>query len=115
MIELEYKPKHKAFEGSVKLKMPGSKDRVSLIRSLKFEAKKEDYNGVSIESIHDDMVVAERMIDIVGSHVVNLDLKHKESGKVFKSLQELDIYKEGSELIGEIGNVLLSGVSLGNG
>lgn len=116
MTEIEYIPQGTAekpspFEGSVIIKMPRQKERIAMIKELKFKPNGEGAIDVNENEGFD---LAEKMIDIVEKHVGAIAVVHKSSGKTFSSLAELELYQEGTELISEIGNVVLSGIKLGN-
>ena len=54
-----------------------------------------------------------KLLDLVSKNVKSINLQH--GNDIFKSLDDLSYYKEGSAIINEIGNVILNGIPLGNG
>lgn len=112
-MELNYKPT-KNFEGYIKLRMPRYKERLEMIKSLNFKPAQAD-GGIEVEQNQNNGIdAAIVMNEMVEKHVLEVSLKHIESGKVIDSLIILEMYKEGVELINEVAGALINGVALGN-
>lgn len=89
------------FSGTVKVEIPTYKERLAIIKEMGVD-KAED---AGIDS-------ALGLINLVEKRVVSVNLKiGKES---ITSLDELSYYKEGSDIINDLGKVMISGISLGN-
>ena len=111
-MEIDYKPKHPAFSGSLKLKAPSYKERIGLAKELNF--KVENVEGTLVaDNKNSQFDVALKLLEIVDKHVISMELTHTESGQVFKSIEDLDYTEEGSSLVDEIGTALMRGVKLG--
>ena len=108
MKEFRFVPKKESgFEGHVMLKVPKYKQRIRILRECNFniDAAGEMGKGAAqFDSI-------EKIIEVTESHVLSVELKYGET--VIGEIEELGYYQEGVELLNEIGNLILSGFSLG--
>lgn len=111
-MEVDYKPL-KNFDGVVKIKMPRYKERIEMIKEMQITPK-QNGNEVEANATNSGIDSAIFMSSIMEKYILSIDVKHIQSGLVIKSLEELECYKEGVELINEIGSVLFNGISLGN-
>ena len=110
MKEFKYAvPAESIFEGHVLLSIPKYKARIKAIKDLNLQVKE---NG-EVETSTSQFDSVEKIIDLVEKHVLAVDLKVKESGEELKEVDDLGYSQEGSELINEIGNMLLGGIKLG--
>jgi len=97
------------FEGEIKVKVPKYKDRLKLLKECNF--KMDDKGEISKGTDQFDSV--EKVVEIAESHILQVNVKHKETEEEFDSVEGLSYTQEGSELINDIGNMVLSGFKLG--
>ena len=109
MKEYIYKPKAE-FEGHVKLALLKHIERLELLKDMQF--KINEAGEVDNSSI-DGAGYAMRLYSLVKDRVKEVKLKHKSSGEEFDSLDDLEYYNEGMELITEMGSFLIGGLQLG--
>jgi hypothetical protein len=112
-MEIKYKPT-KHFDGTVVIKMPRYKERIEMIKKLNLSVTQGE-DSLEVEPKNKGIDTAVFMSSVVEAHIISVDVTHKESGLVIKTLEELECYKEGIELINEVGAVLFNGLALGNG
>lgn len=103
----EHAPK---FEGEIKLDLPSYKERIQMVKALNF---KTENNKAEVGDNNIDEAL--KVLDLVEKHVKAVDLVRSADGLEFKSLEDLGYDSDGSELINEIGRVILGGTRLGNG
>jgi len=101
---LKYVPKDPKWEGFVELKVPNYKERLRMAQDL-------NLSSIADAPMVDQIDKLSGLHDAVLAHVNAVDLKFE--GIVFNSVDDLEYYKEGYELINEIGGVLMSGITLG--
>lgn len=101
----EYKPKAKGWKGSAKIKVPSYKDRIKMAQEMGIGTIANADAGVQL----DFMLSA---VDRFSDHVSEINLQFGK--EKFSSLEDLGYTKEGSELIMEMGLVLIQGIGLGN-
>ncbi len=114
MKQFSYKPQLQkddkpVFSGEVVIQLPRYAERMMLLKSINFKASgdgKVDFAGDQIDSLV-------RMIGIAEKHVLSVNVTRVEDGYEFKSIEDLEYDKDGSELINEIANVVISGVKMG--
>ena len=102
MKTFDYKPQNESFEGIVKVDLPTYKERIDLVKQIGTDIT--EANAIN---------KAGDILKLVEKHVVSVDLTHANGAK-FKSLDDLGYYKEGSEIVNELGMVVLNGIPLGN-
>lgn len=103
MKEFDYVPKK--FAGKVRLKIPSYRDRMKLAQEMSVPKSE---GGIDISA---GAKAAEKLLDKLSELIVSIDVEYK--GEKFTSLEDLEYYEEGNELIGELGHVVLNGLSLG--
>lgn len=104
MKEIEFRPKTEGFEGHIKIKLLNYKERMELTKEL---GLKVTANGVE----SDMLAIAEKMSARAKDYVTEVKLKF---GDVeFSDLEELSYYKEGNDVLQELMNVMMNGMSLG--
>lgn len=112
MKQFKYAPQLKddagnlIFTGTVTIDMPKYKDRLALVKEVNFKVE----NG-EISTGADQIDSMIKLAEIVEKHVKEIDLKVKDYE--LKSFEDLQYNKSGSDLINELGNVLLSGMTMG--
>jgi len=99
----------KYFEGVIKIKLPSYKERLELIKSLKLGV---DSSG-DVNSHSERFDSAIELLTIVESHVISVDLVQLSDESVINSLDDLGYSQEGSQVINDLGNMLVGGVKLG--
>lgn len=104
------KPLPALFKGKVRLKIPKYRERLKLIKDLQFKVN----SSGDVEQGDSAMDNAIQMVEMAAKHVVTVKLVKKGVKKEFSSVEDLEYDKEGSELINDIANVILGGISLGN-
>lgn len=107
----DYRPEEngsKDFKGVIVLKWLNYNERLQLIKKLNFKVGKQ---GNFQEN--DSMEIALKLINLSAEYVEKVDVYHVESEEKFSSLEDLGYYSEGVELISELSNILVNGVSLG--
>lgn len=97
------------FKGSVKLKIPKYRERLKLIKDMQFKVSPSG----EVEQGSSAMDNAIQMVELVDKHVTSLKLSKKDCKHEFSTVADLEYDKEGSELINEMANVILGGISLG--
>lgn len=100
---VDYKPKNEGFSGELKIKIPTYKERLKMAKTLSLQKISEKES--------DQFGILDGLIDAVKEHIAVIDLKFGE--ETFKSPDELDYFAEGTELLTEIGQILINGISLG--
>lgn len=111
MREMTWTPNDKsAFKGKVVLKIPKYRERIAILKEAGYSVGKD-----GVEAASDHYAFADKMIQIVEKNVLSVELTHEPSCQKFSSIDELEVYQEGTELINELGQTILGGVKLGNG
>lgn len=100
---VDYKPSNPGFSGTLKIKIPTYKERLKMAKTLSLD-KLQDKDAAQLD-------ILDGLIDAVKSHIATIDLKF--AGEVFKTVDDLDYFKEGTDLLTEISQVLINGISLG--
>lgn len=98
------------FEGAIEFKLPKFKERIE-------ELKKYGFNNSADGVMPADDTATDtidKMIELLNSRIIKIDLTHTESGMTFTSLDELEYYEEFGTIINEISSIYAKGVSLGN-
>ncbi len=98
-------------EGFVEIKLLKYNDRMKVLESLNLKPNKEGEVTVNKDTIDQLSKIRERLVD----QITKVDLKHKDSGLHFKSLDDLEYYEEYQEVVNSLSGILLNGVKLGNG
>ena len=115
MPEIKFTPKGKGkdspWKGHVKIKTLDWKMRTKAIKELQFSTGDDGKVELAAANIAD---LADKMRDMCELCVTQVDLTFKKTGAKFKSLGDLEPYREGMEAIIEIGSALINGVELGN-
>lgn len=95
------------FKGHILIQVPKYKERMKLIKELNMnlDAKGE----IALSS--DNFETASKMYDIADKYVKSLSVKRGK--EEFNSIEELEYDQEGSNLILEAANVVLSGIRMG--
>ena len=104
MKSFDYKPKAEGWSGTIKIKVPNYKERLSIVKELNLGA-------IADASASEQIDLTEKLLDKVMLHVESVDLKFGKQS--FSSFEDLQYCKEGSDLINEVGSVLMTGISLG--
>lgn len=101
---------HNGFKGTVKLKFPTRSEKLAILSELqKLGYGKE---GASEAELTDDKLkLADKIGEVVDQRLISIDVKHSESGVQIADKAWLDVYTEGSELVGHLGSILLGGIS----
>lgn len=108
---VKYIPEEKSgFTGYVEIRMPKYKERLGLIKGLDL---KTDSKG-EVELGSDTMDKAIKFAEIAESHVESVKLQHPKVDSEITSLDDLDMYEEGTMILQKITGVILNGVKLGN-
>ena len=102
----EYKPK-KHFEGMITIKVPQYKERIKLLKECNFKLGKEG----DLESGEGQFDSIEKMIEVTEKHIEKVALVH--GGEEINSVEDLGYYAEGTELLNEVGGLILNGFTLG--
>jgi hypothetical protein len=117
MYELEWKPKaivteektiEPIFDGSIILKAPSYVERIKYFKDLNLLDKQV------LDA--DTMVKGDRlvnMIEIAKKHIINVDLKRKDDGIEFKSVNDLEYDTDGGDILVQVCSYLLEGARLG--
>lgn len=105
MLEHKYDIKEDGFDGYVKIKVPSYRDRMKMMQemNLKISANGELEQGNIIESL-------DKLYVVLADHVSEVKVKYGEHN--FEDLDELGSYQEGTAVINELTQVLMSGLSL---
>ena len=96
------------FQGKIILNALKYAERMNLIKDVNFKVKE---NSVELNTDQIDSIV--KIIEVAEKHVVSVDLIRLSDQVEFKCFDDLSYDKDGSLLINELGNVILSGVKLG--
>lgn len=107
----EYKPSEGLkVQGTVKVRLPKYTERLQYLRDCQFKINGD--GDIEIDSGMIDSTI--KMIQIAEKHVESVDLA-LESGKEIKSFEEMEYFPECEPVLQELGNLMLSGVQVGNG
>lgn len=85
-------------------------ERIDTMKTFSFKLNAE---GQVDQTAIDTSEYSKKIYLLVKERVKSVSLKHVESGSEFKSLEEVEFYQEGVELINELGALLLGGLKLG--
>lgn len=114
MKDYVYKPEVNAdseFSGEVKIKIPSYKERLKIIKEMNFSFNSDGSLNTSNSSSQID--IASNFVDIVEKHVEEVKVKLNESDEEFNSIDDLGYCEEGTVLINELANLVISGIRLG--
>jgi hypothetical protein len=95
------------YEGTVTLKVPSGMERMELNAKRADNEKKLNTENVFKKQLE--------MVKTVKEHVVDVDLKKSSNGFEINDWDTLLDDRDGVFLVGELYNVIVSGMSLGNG
>lgn len=104
MKSFDYKPKAEGWSGTIKLKVPNYKERLAIVKEM-------NLGSIAEANVSEQLDLTEKLLDRVQLHVEAVDLKFGK--QAFTSFEDLQYCKEGSDLINEVGSVLMQGISLG--
>lgn len=108
MTEFEFKPRQDSgFTGHIKVKVPTYDDQCDAFEAINYELK--DGELVMSKGISRRL---KKIKEVVLNHTIECKVKFGE--KEINSIDELVVYQEGKMLVNELGNMLLSGIKLGN-
>lgn len=102
----EYKPK-KHFEGMITIKVPQYKERIKLLKECNFKLS----NDGDLQADNEQFDSVEKLLEITEKHIEKVALVHDK--KEINSVEDLGYYVEGTELLNEVGGLILNGFSLG--
>lgn len=110
-MKIKVETKVKGMKGSVMLDVPRSKERMLLLKKVNFQAVEGELKGGG------QMSAGIELSDLLGQELEKrtseIELVHVESGVAMASLEELEMYEEGGEVLSELGSALMRGVKLG--
>ena len=111
MKEFTYNPKlevdgKKVFDGDVTIAIPKYKERLAMLKDINFK-----FNGTEIDAGLGQIDSMIKMVEIAELHIKRFNLTR--NGEYITSVDDLQYDKEGSDLLNEIGNVILSGIPMG--
>lgn len=92
-------------QGVISIEVPGFKERVKILKELNIQAE----NGQAAES--DPLEYSLKINELVRERVKSVKLKYKELS--FESIDQLEYYKKGLEVINKLATIILNGVELG--
>jgi hypothetical protein len=111
-VELEDKTKVPSpFVGHLMIKIPLYKERLNLIKEMNLNVDQDDKSLV-LDSNKIDQAI--KMNDIAKAHIAEMDLKYAATDEKVESVDDLEYLQEGSQLLIEVANMVLSGFKLGN-
>lgn len=113
MKEYIWKPKPREdgdhpFEGHVLIQVPKYRERLCIIKELNFQVSEDGQAKVNPSQLDS----AGKLIEVAEKHVKEIDLVRKDDQMEFKTFEDLEYDKDGSEVINEIANSILEGVRL---
>jgi hypothetical protein len=93
-----------AMSGVIEIEVPTYKERLTLIKTLGFndETKKDKSFDSCLE-----------LVDIVEKRVKSVNVSIEKSADKITNLEDLGYYKEGAEIINDIGRLIISGFGVG--
>lgn len=95
------------FKGKVVLDIPKYQERLSIIKEMNLKAQDgEMEQDTGLDG-------AGKLHEIAMKKIKSIDVEHKDSKIVFNSVDSLEYYKEGVELLQQISSCIIQGVSLG--
>jgi hypothetical protein len=97
------------FKGSVKIKVPKYTDRLRLMKECNFKVRADG----QIDPNTDMIDQAIKMVEVAKKHVLEVDLVRDEDKERFTDFESLEYDSDGSEVINEIANFVMSGGRLG--
>ena len=107
MRTIEFTPSKEGWTGTVSLEMPSYLERIKLLKELNLKG-----SGKEVEISDETWDMAAKMVEISQKYTNGVELSF--NGKEFRSLEDLEYYKEGVEVINEIAQTVINGVRLGN-
>ena len=117
MKEFSYVPKSKvvdgveipaAFTGKIGISIPKFTERVKLLKEVQFG---NTVPGQSDAANNLDFSV--KMAEIAKSHTVRVALTRVSTQETLSSFEDLEYDTDGTDLINQIGHMVLTGISLG--
>jgi len=94
-------PYDSPFEGSIKIEMPSYEERIKMARAMKVDKE-------------NPLDMGEEFIKLINKRVMDVSLSVKGSEDNIDCLEDLGYFKEGTDLINEVGRTIMRGVQLGN-
>lgn len=110
MKVIDYKPKAKGFEGSIKLEMPSYPQRLKYFKECNFDLGKTD-NGYEAKMGSQNIDALIKMLDIAKKHVKSVDLIREDTS--YASFDEMLDDSSCDELCQEIAGVVINGIRVG--
>jgi hypothetical protein len=98
------------FSGKVILKIPKYLERLELVKKFQFGVNKQSEVEAS-----DQVDSTMKAFELIGPHVVSVELEIKETSEKITDLEELGYYQEGLALMMELAGFILGGIKLGKG
>lgn len=96
------------FSGKVTLQIPNAAERAKLVSTVKYGPDK-DGNVIELSSLDSGI----KVVEIAHKYVEAVDVTHKKTGKHFTSIEELECYKAGGQLLQDMSEFILGGMPLG--
>jgi|688.fasta_scaffold651794_2 hypothetical protein len=106
------KGKAAKWEGSVMLRLPTFDEKYEYIERISIDV---DDDGSVQASKAKQIAGVREMVKISQKHYEKVDLKHKETGEVISSFEEMQYSEEMHAVLIEVAGMLLNGFKVGNG
>lgn len=91
----------------ITLKVPQYRERLKLLKECNFQVSNEG----ELNAGQGQFDSLEKLVEITEKHIEKVDLKFED--QEIKSIEELGYYTEGTELLNEVGGLILNGFTLG--
>jgi len=111
MKTYDYEPKgiknkdgtHKdcVFKGKIVIEVPTYKERLDIAKSIGMDDKTDDIDK------------GKKVLETVEKHVKSIELQSEEHSLVITDMDDLGSYMEGTEIINQLGQLLMQGIPLG--
>jgi len=99
------------FEGTVKVKLPSFDERFQYLDESQFNV---DDDGDVKTSKMDQLKSVRKLVSLSVPHYVEVNLKHKESGKEYKTFDDLTYDSKCDRILTDIAVQMVSGFKAGN-
>ena len=118
MYQMTWKPKtleinggqvESAFEGEILLQAPKYVERIAYFKELALLSGKV----LDAANTEENAERVSKMIDIARKHIVKVNLKRKDDGIVFSSIDDLEFDSDGGDILIQVCAYLLEGARLG--
>ena len=118
MSEIKFVPKqcegeNATFEGFVSLKVPNFDEKYGILEHLNLEA--DESGDMRISTAQSEISTIRKTVALAKPFFLAVELKHKASGKEFKSFDDLSADSRGHSILMQAALSVVNGSNVGNG